>query len=271
MSAARQGSYLNVVGELALIAGVASALCGRHTTSPSIPILASLDLACAHAQSHRQRLLQRSPDLAAGARQVVNDDPALSAYQRLPEPAPAGTSRHYVTADPTKLLIGTTGLRRSGEDVRLRLFHDYVAARSARRQHCTGLPRASTHAPACSSTSRHRRRGWAAAQDRGIATARSATQGDQMSKVTRWHRTRAVRATRCVPVLSPSARPAASGRTSPRPASVTTRQNDYKEIAHVQAKQVPSDCHRSARRRHCPDRSAAFAAAPAHAAARPIR
>ena len=125
MSAARQGSYLHVVGEPALIAGVASTLYGRHTTSPSIPILASLDLARAHAQSHGQRLLQRSLDLAAGARQVLNDDPALSAYQMLPGPAPAGTNRDYLTADPTKLLIGTTGLRRSGEDVRQRLFHDY--------------------------------------------------------------------------------------------------------------------------------------------------
>ena len=125
MSAARQGSYLHVVAEAALIAGVASTLCGYHTTSPSIPILASLDLARAHAQSHGQRLPQRSLDLAARARQAVNDDPALPAYQMLPEPAPAGTSRDYVTADPTKLLIGTTGLRRSGEDVRLQLFHDY--------------------------------------------------------------------------------------------------------------------------------------------------
>jgi hypothetical protein len=35
VSAARQGSYLHVVGEPALIAGVASTLYGRHTTSPS--------------------------------------------------------------------------------------------------------------------------------------------------------------------------------------------------------------------------------------------
>lgn len=125
MSAAWQGSYLHVAGEPALIAGVASTLYGRHTTSPSIPSLASLDLARAHAQSHGQRLLQRSLDLAAGARRAVNDDPALSAYRMLPEPAPAGINRDYLTADPTKLLIGTTGLRRSGQDVRLRLFHDY--------------------------------------------------------------------------------------------------------------------------------------------------
>ena len=43
----------------------------------------------------------------------------------LPGGAPAGTNRDYLTTDPTKLLIGTTGLRRSGEDVRQRLFHDY--------------------------------------------------------------------------------------------------------------------------------------------------
>ena len=45
---------------------------------------------------------------------------------------------------------------------------------------------------------------WATAQDRDTAAARSATQGDQMSEETRWHRTRTVRATRCAPVRSPS-------------------------------------------------------------------
>lgn len=125
MSAARQGSYLHVRGKPALTARVASALYGRHTTSPSIPILASLDLARAHAQTHGQHLVQRSLDLAGHAREVLHDDPALSAFQTLSEPAPEGANRAYVTADPTKLLIGTTGLGLSGEDVRLRLFHDY--------------------------------------------------------------------------------------------------------------------------------------------------
>lgn len=125
MSAARQGSYLHVLGEPALTARVASTLYGRHTTSPSIPILASLDLARAHAQTHGQHLVQRGLDLADHARKVLRDDPALSAYQTLSEPTPAGINGAYVAADPTKLLIGTTGLGRSGEEVRLRLFHDY--------------------------------------------------------------------------------------------------------------------------------------------------
>jgi arginine/lysine/ornithine decarboxylase len=68
MSAGRQGSYLHVVAEPALIARVASTLYGRHTTSPSIPILASLDLARAHAQVHGQQLLQRSLDLGRPTR-----------------------------------------------------------------------------------------------------------------------------------------------------------------------------------------------------------
>jgi arginine/lysine/ornithine decarboxylase len=125
MSAARQGSYLHVVGEPALITRVASTLYGRHTTSPSIPILASLDLARAHAQVHGQRLLQRSLDLAAHARQAITDDPTLSAYAVVSDLTIDAGSRDYVTADPTKLLIDTTGLGRSGEDVRRRLFHDY--------------------------------------------------------------------------------------------------------------------------------------------------
>jgi arginine/lysine/ornithine decarboxylase len=125
MSAARQGSYLHVVGEPALITRVASTLYGRHTTSPSIPILASLDLARAHAQVHGQRLLQRSLDLAAHARQVIVEDPALAAYAVVSDLTFDAGSREFVSADPTKLLIDITVLGRSGEDVRLRLFHDY--------------------------------------------------------------------------------------------------------------------------------------------------
>ena len=37
----------------------------------------------------------------------VVGESALPAYQMLPEPAPAGTNRDDLTADPTKLLIGT--------------------------------------------------------------------------------------------------------------------------------------------------------------------
>jgi hypothetical protein len=59
-----------------------------------------------------------------------------------------------------------------------------AGARSARRQHCIGLPRASTPDPRPRARAGHRRQGWATAQDRDTAAARSATQGDHVPKET---------------------------------------------------------------------------------------
>ncbi len=106
MSAARQGSYLHAVGDPDLLARVAVALYGRHTTSPSIPILASLDLARAHAESDGRRLVQRAIDLAATLRSTIEHDPALSGCRVVPDPV-AGmgmgmSDRGYFATDPTK-------------------------------------------------------------------------------------------------------------------------------------------------------------------------
>ena len=125
MSAARQGSYLHVVGDPAMIAHTASILYGRHTTSPSIPILASLDLARAHAVADGQRLLQRSLDLVGQVQQAIADDPGLTAYRTMPYPVTDPAHRRYFAADPTKVLIDVTGLGLRGDEARTRLFNDY--------------------------------------------------------------------------------------------------------------------------------------------------
>lgn len=130
MSAARQGSYLHVVGDRARVALVASTLFERHTTSPSIPILASPDLARAHTQAHGHRLVQRSWDLAAHRRRAIEGEPALACYStsapsngevshgRQSQPSP------YVASDPTKVLIDTTRLGLDGKEARSRLYED---------------------------------------------------------------------------------------------------------------------------------------------------
>jgi arginine/lysine/ornithine decarboxylase len=124
MSAARQGSYLHVVGDAALLARVGDMLYARHTTSPSIPILASLDLGRAHAQSHGEQLVARSLELAAQVHAAIKRDPALKAYT-----APADQlmlpARHWFAEDPTKVLVDVGGLGLTGDEARRRLFEDY--------------------------------------------------------------------------------------------------------------------------------------------------
>lgn len=125
MSAARQGSYLHVVSDATMVARVASILYGRHTTSPSIPILASLDLARAHAQSDGARLLQYELDLAEKIRATIADDARLAQYRTASFPVTDSAHGRYFVPDPTKVLIDVTGLGIEGDEARLRLFHDY--------------------------------------------------------------------------------------------------------------------------------------------------
>lgn len=122
MSAARQASYLHVAGDQELVDQVRACLNGRHTTSPSIPILASLDLARAHAQAEGERLLQRSIDLAASLRHTIATEPTLAGITATaPYPRTAG----YFMADPTKVRIDVTGLGLPSEQARARLFGDH--------------------------------------------------------------------------------------------------------------------------------------------------
>lgn len=130
MNAARQGSYLHVVGEPGFVELVGTCLRGRHTTSPSMPILASLDLARAHAQADGERLVRRGIELADGARRALADDPALKAAFAV-VPPPAGPA---LAADPTKLMVDVSRLELTGEQVRAALFdrHRIYVARVVR-------------------------------------------------------------------------------------------------------------------------------------------
>ncbi|WP_018348384.1 hypothetical protein [Longispora albida] len=126
MSAARQGSYLHVLGDEQLVASVRTSLYGRHSTSPSIPILASLDLARAHAQAQGERAVRRSIELARYVCETIAVDPKLKAYSTTdPYSATDPGCQGYFAVDPTKVRIDSTGLNLNGEQMRTRLFRDH--------------------------------------------------------------------------------------------------------------------------------------------------
>lgn len=122
MSSLRQGSYLHVIGDAELVAAASGALYRNHTTSPSLPVLASLDLARAHAQTEGAQLVERSIGHARELRHSAAEDPGLAAFSVAPPP---GDGDPWIVPDPTKLLLEVnTGLLTASE-LRVRLTRDY--------------------------------------------------------------------------------------------------------------------------------------------------
>jgi arginine/lysine/ornithine decarboxylase len=117
MLALRQGSYLHVVGPDSLRADVRAALYRVHTTSPSLPILASLDIARAHAVAEGERLVDQALAQADRLRDLARQVPWLSEHQ------PVATTGAYL-ADPMKVHLDL-GTPERAQHVRTALFDDY--------------------------------------------------------------------------------------------------------------------------------------------------
>lgn len=122
MSALRQGSYLHVSGDDVLVRAAFSSLYRNHTTSPSLPILASLDLARAQAELEGAALVERSICHAEQLRRHVAEDERLAGFAAA---APPGDGDPWIIPDPTKIMLeADPGLIEAGE-LRIRLARDY--------------------------------------------------------------------------------------------------------------------------------------------------
>jgi arginine/lysine/ornithine decarboxylase len=80
LSCLRQGSYLHIHGDAELIRRIKEAQYQLHTTSPSYPILASLELARAQAVSEGSDQVANALQLADRIRAEIRNDPALAGY-----------------------------------------------------------------------------------------------------------------------------------------------------------------------------------------------
>ena len=95
MRAMRQGSYLHVVGDTDVRTAVQQSIFRHHTTSPSWPILASLDLARADAASEGPVAIDRSLRISSTLTRKLNTRPDdLNHFRVVPAPLPAA---EYVT------------------------------------------------------------------------------------------------------------------------------------------------------------------------------
>jgi arginine/lysine/ornithine decarboxylase len=80
LSCLRQGSYLHIHGDDDLIRRIKQVQYQVHTTSPSYPILASLELARAQAVREGHDRIDRALQLARLVRAAIRQDPALAGY-----------------------------------------------------------------------------------------------------------------------------------------------------------------------------------------------
>ena len=111
LTALSPGAILNAQGSRVDFGRLASAVRMTQTTSPSVPLLASIDACRRQMALDGEALLDRAIALAAGARRRIAVIPGLSVLdaERLGVPA----ARH----DPTRLVIDVQGLGTTGVEV----------------------------------------------------------------------------------------------------------------------------------------------------------
>ncbi|MFD0023530.1 arginine decarboxylase [Streptomyces sp. NPDC058382] len=126
MSALRQGSYLHLMGDGELRERVAQSLFQHHTTSPSWPVLASLDLARLQAETEGEALLERSLRLARTLRAEIRSDPRLSAFRVLGPEGHLSDPALLVHEDPTRVLVDIGALGITAAEFRRILFDEYA-------------------------------------------------------------------------------------------------------------------------------------------------
>lgn len=118
MLALRQGSYVHVLGPKALREHVDAAVYRVHTTSPSLPIVASLDIARAHAVAEGEALVDRSLRLAERIREIARTTPGLAVHQ------PVATLGGAYALDPMKVHVDLGSPERA-HAARRELFEEY--------------------------------------------------------------------------------------------------------------------------------------------------
>lgn len=107
LSALRQGSYIHVHGDPKSIQAVREAQYAYHTTSPSYPILASLELARAQAVVEGPSRIRTLLWEARRLRRAVESEPLLAGYRINGSP---GLLSRYVFVDPLRVSLNVSQL-----------------------------------------------------------------------------------------------------------------------------------------------------------------
>lgn len=119
--ALRQGSYLHCLGDDYLQMRLRNARYRLHTTSPSYPIISSLDLARAHAEREGTQFVDRARLLATQFRTGVST--GLKKFRLFEEQGIQES--HSATLDPTKVWLDTRESGLSAVDLRAILYNKF--------------------------------------------------------------------------------------------------------------------------------------------------
>lgn len=124
LSALRQGSMIHFRGSDALRDRLNVAKFRIHSTSPSYPILASLDLAQAQMAHEGTALVRRALELSQFFTERLTQDESWSCYSLCPMPE-LGVMRDYVQQDPCKVMIDIRALGLTTGEVQSFLLHEH--------------------------------------------------------------------------------------------------------------------------------------------------
>lgn len=119
----RQASMIHYIGT-SVETALRNAKFRLHTTSPSYPILLSLDLARAQMQASGRELVDRAILNAATFRDTIAGDAGLSLFT-VNDSRVACANEHHVYLDPTKISINLSSLRMPPKEVRAALYNDH--------------------------------------------------------------------------------------------------------------------------------------------------
>jgi len=124
LSALRQGSMIHFRGGKELRERLNIAKFRFHTTSPSYPILASLDLAQAQMASEGAWRVSKAIALSEGFKTKLQNEIDWSCYHICQMPD-LGNMNSFVKQDPCKLSINIESLNMEACDVQVYLFREY--------------------------------------------------------------------------------------------------------------------------------------------------
>ncbi|MGI4856784.1 MAG: hypothetical protein ACRYHA_07675 [Janthinobacterium lividum] len=122
MSCLRQASMIHYCGDSNLASRLKIARFRLHTTSPSYPLLASLDLARAQMALEGEMLMTRATEQAAHFRQKIIDTFGVEAVN---SGGYAVDAFPYSHTDPTKVSVNITKLGISAHEIKEELFSEH--------------------------------------------------------------------------------------------------------------------------------------------------
>ncbi len=124
MSSLRQASMILCHGEEGLAERLRLSRFKIHTTSPSYPILVSIDLARAQMSDEGAAIMHCCEMLAHSLRTSIESDPGLSLFSINTTHVPEAVLS-YVALDPTKVSINVSQLSCPPMELKQRLYREY--------------------------------------------------------------------------------------------------------------------------------------------------